>query len=159
MRLIADTFTHNLQSVGHHNKSIRIDFTNHFLETGKLGKCNDVIKNMQLLAGVSAGAVYLENAFNRGPHVLTVIKEKDRIVHVEHIFQDGFDYKGHLTNRDRTEWGERELLADIYNSRGNGLFEKEAFPEALIQYEKAIELNPRYENARLNKAIVKQKLS
>ncbi len=110
-------------------------------------------------AEVSAGTLYLKNAFDIGPHVLTVIKKDDRTIDVENIFPNGFDYKGHLENRTRTEWGGQELVADIYNSRGNELFERGACHDALIQYEKSIELNPQYETAHLNKAIVLQKLS
>jgi len=110
-------------------------------------------------ASVSAGAFFMENAFDKGPHVLTFIKKDDRIIDVENIFPNGFDYKGHLDNSARIEWGGKELVADIYNSRGNDLFEERAFHEALIQYEKAVKLNPHYEKARLNKAIVLQKLS
>jgi tetratricopeptide (TPR) repeat protein len=110
-------------------------------------------------AGVSAEALYLENAIDIGPHVLTVIKTNDKIIDVENIFPNGFDYKGHMDSRGRTEWRGQDLVADIYNSRGNELFERGAFHESLIQYEKAVELNPQYENARINKAIVLEQLS
>ncbi len=110
-------------------------------------------------AGVTARTIFMENAFDMGPHVLTVIKKDNRIIAVENIFKSGFDYKGHPDSLTGTKWGDQELVADIYNSRGNEFFEKDAFHEALIQYKKAVVLNPQYETACLNKAIVLQKLS
>lgn len=56
-------------------------------------------------------------------------------------------------------WGDREVVADIYHSVGNELFEKDELTKALINYDKAINLNPRYEKAQLNKAILIDKLS
>jgi len=109
-------------------------------------------------SGIQANAVYLEDAFAIGPHVLSSLLMDDRTVDVENIFPYGFDYQGHLKNPSRTTWGDRELVADIYVSVGNKCFEKGKLTEALKNYEKAIALNPEYEKAHLNKSIVMGKL-
>jgi len=108
--------------------------------------------------GVNAQALYLENAFGVGPHVLTLLKTKEFTIDIENILRDGFDYKGHLNNPSRTQWGDRELVADIYHSLGNEFFKKDEFVEALKNYNMAINLNPQYEKARLNKAILLDKM-
>jgi len=71
---------------------------------------------------------------------------------------DGFDYRGHRVQRERIRWGDRELIADIYHSVANELFEKGDFVEALKNYDMAIRFNPQYEKARLNKEILLDKL-
>ena len=111
--------------------------------------------------GIKAGASYLENAFDFeiGPHVLTTIRTKASTIDIENILPGGFDYKGHLSNPSRTRWGNKELVADIYHSIGNEYFEGGEFTEALKNYEMAIRLNPRYEKARLNKAILLDRMS
>ena len=96
----------------------------------------------------------MENAFGIGPHVLTLVKTEGFLIDVENILMDGFDFKGHLANPSRIRWGNRELVADIFHSLGNQFFEKGKFTEALEHYEKAIQYNPRYEKAHLNKAIL-----
>jgi tetratricopeptide (TPR) repeat protein len=107
---------------------------------------------------VHADALYLENAFGMGPHVLTLLQTEASTIDIENILPDGFDYKGHLNNPSRTKWGDKELVADIYHSIGNELFPKSKFAEALENYEKALRLNPRYEKAHLNKAILLDKM-
>ena len=111
--------------------------------------------------GIKAEASYLENAFDFeiGSHVLSTIQTKASAIDIENILPGGFDYKGHLGNSSRTRWGDQELVADIYLSMGNECFEKEEFTEALKNYEMAIRLNPRYEKARLNKAILLDRMS
>ena len=104
--------------------------------------------------GMDAEALYLENAFGRGPHVLTIFRAKESMIDIENILPDGFDYKGHLNDPSRTGWGDTELVADIYHSRGNEFFEKGDYIEALRSYDRAMSLNPLYERARLNRAIV-----
>jgi tetratricopeptide (TPR) repeat protein len=104
--------------------------------------------------GVDAQAVYLENAFNIGPHVLTVLRIGDLTIDVENILPDGFDYKGHKQDPTRVRWGDKALVADVYQSRGTELFQKGQFETGLENYEMALKLNPRYEKARLNKAIL-----
>ena len=109
--------------------------------------------------GIKANAIYIENAFDIGPHVLTLISIDDNTIDIENILPNGFDYKGHLDNPSRIKWGDKELVADIYLSLGNECSEKGEFPEALRNYEKAIALNPEYEKAHLNKAIVMGKMA
>jgi tetratricopeptide (TPR) repeat protein len=109
-------------------------------------------------AGIVAGAVHLENAFERGPHVLSTLLIGDSIIDIENSLSHGFDYKEHLNNPSRHVWGDRELVADIYLSRGNDYFELSNYDQALASYETTISLNPHYERALLNKAIVLDKM-
>lgn len=108
--------------------------------------------------GIFSEALYIENAFGRGPHVLTLLSVENSFIEVENILPDGFDYKGHLDNSSRVRWGEKELVADIYHSVGNELFFKGAYMEALRNYDKALYLNPRYEKARMNRLILLGKM-
>ena len=107
---------------------------------------------------INAEALYLENAFGIGPHVLTLLQIEEFLIDIENILPNGFDYKGHFDNSTRTRWGDRELVADIYHSLGNEFFEKGQWSEALKSYDMAIYLNPQYEKARLNKAILIDKM-
>jgi tetratricopeptide (TPR) repeat protein len=108
--------------------------------------------------GIYAEALYLENGFEMGPHVLTVLKTEEFLIDIENILQEGFNYKGHLDDPSRTRWGDRELVADIYHSFGNELFSKGELIKALENYEMTLHLNPRYEKAHLNKVIVLDKI-
>lgn len=103
--------------------------------------------------GIYAGALNLENAFGKGPHVLTALKIDEDLVDVENILPHGFDYHGHINNPSRASWGDKELVADIYLSMGNLLFDKGRFDEALENYDRAVDLNSEYEKARINRAI------
>ncbi|MFH1487776.1 MAG: tetratricopeptide repeat protein [Pseudomonadota bacterium] len=107
--------------------------------------------------GIMAGALYIDNAFDIGPHVLTSLAIENVHIDIENIFVQGFDYKGHLHHPSRTRWGDRELIADVYLSLGNECYDKGKFTEALSHYEKAVELNPKYENAHLNRAMLIEK--
>jgi len=98
-------------------------------------------------------AVQLEDAFGLGPHVFTVLHVLGRSIDIENVFPHGFDYCGHLGNPQRQEWGDRELIADIYHSIANSLFEQRELERAIESYDKAIRLNPKYTKARLNKGI------
>jgi len=109
--------------------------------------------------GIDTEALYIENAFGRGPHVLTILQTEESLIDIENIFSDGFDYKGHLNNPSRTRWGSRELVADIYHSVGNEVFEKGEWIEALKNYDRAIHLNPHYEKAYLNKVILVDRMN
>jgi tetratricopeptide (TPR) repeat protein len=109
--------------------------------------------------GVHAKALQLEYAFDIGPHVLSLLPGGHADIHIENILKQGFDYKGHLNNPSGTKWGDREIVADIYHSVGNELFEKGEHIDALRNYEMAVSLNPGYEKAHLNKAILVDKLS
>jgi len=108
--------------------------------------------------GIHSDALYLENAFGIGPHVLTVLKAGQRTIEVENILPEGFDYNGHYNNPSRTLWRDKELIADINHSMGNEYFEKGELSSALLSYNLAIRLNPRYQKARLNKVILLDKL-
>lgn len=108
--------------------------------------------------GISAGALYLENAFGIRPHVLSLLQTDESIIDIENILLDGFDYKGHLDNPSRIRWGNKELVADIYHTLGNEFYSKGEFAKALENYDMAIRLNPHYEKARLNKAILLNKI-
>ncbi len=108
--------------------------------------------------GICAEALYLENAFGTGPHVLTLLKIAKPFVDVENILPDGFDYRGHHAHPARILWGDRELVADIYHSVANELFEKGDFVKALKNYDSAITFNPQYEKAHVNRAILLDKM-
>jgi len=106
---------------------------------------------------IYAKALYIENAFGIGPHVLTLLRTEKNFIDVENILPDGFDYRGHHAHPARTGWGDRELIADIYHSVANEHFEKGDFVEALKNYDMAISFNPLYEKAHLNRAILLDK--
>ena len=108
--------------------------------------------------GVHAKALQLEYAFGIGPHVLSLLPGGHADIHIENILKQGFDYKGHLNISSGTKWGDQEIVADIYHSLGNELFEKGELMGALRNYEMAVNLNPGYEKAHLNKAILVDKL-
>jgi len=108
--------------------------------------------------GIYAEVLYLENAFGTGPHVLTLLKIEKSFIDVENILPDGFDYRGYHAHPARTLWGDRELIADIYHSVANELFEKGDFVEALKNYNIAITFNPQYEKAHVNRAILLDKM-
>ena len=107
---------------------------------------------------IEAGALYLENAFGIGPHVLTLLPDRESLIDIENILPDGFDYKGHLKDPSREKWGDRELVADIYHSLGNQYFGKGEWRGALKNYDTAIRLNPHHEKAHLNKTILLDKM-
>jgi tetratricopeptide (TPR) repeat protein len=107
---------------------------------------------------IHAEALSIENAFEIGPHVLTLLQTEKNVIDIENILPDGFDYKGHHTHPARTEWGDRELIADIYHSVANEHFEEGNFTEALKNFDRAIRFNPQYEKAHLNKAILLDKM-
>lgn len=108
--------------------------------------------------GIQAEALYLEHAFGIGPHVLTLLRVNDSTIDIDHLTHDGFDYKGHLQDPERTPWGDEELVADIYHSAGNEDFEKGRLPAALKNYNESLRLNPAYERAQLNRTILLDRL-
>ena len=103
---------------------------------------------------IHADALYLENAFDIGPHVLTLLKTGKEMIDIENIFPHGFNFQHHHNDPSRTSWGDRELVSDIYLSIGNEFFVKGQWNEALARYDRALILNHRYEKAHLNRAIV-----
>jgi tetratricopeptide (TPR) repeat protein len=110
------------------------------------------------LIGIEPEVVYLEDSLGLRPHVLTLLRIDHTGIEIENMFPDGFDYGGYVNESSRTIWGHKELVADIYHSVGTELFEKGALSEALINYDKALELNPQYERARLNKIILADRM-
>lgn len=106
------------------------------------------------MIGIEAETLHLENAFGIGPHVLTILRVDDFIIDIENSLPDGFDYKRHKQDPSRIEWGNKELVADIYQSMGTELFEKGDFGEALKNYDIALKYNPGYEKAVLNRDIL-----
>ena len=108
--------------------------------------------------GINAGAVWLEYAFGIGPHVLTVLHTKARMFDIENILPEGFDYEGHLDDHSRRLWGDKELVADLHHSLCNESSEKGRFDVALRHYDSALRLNPQYERAHLNKAILLERM-
>jgi tetratricopeptide (TPR) repeat protein len=103
---------------------------------------------------IYAEALYVEDAFGIGPHVLTLLQTEKTVIDVENILPEGFGYRGHYNHPARTRWADRELVADIYHSLANEHFEKGDFVDALRKYDMAITFNPQYEKAHLNKTIL-----
>jgi tetratricopeptide (TPR) repeat protein len=81
--------------------------------------------------------------------VLSLVYTEEGPLQVENILPDGFDYKAHPEEK-QIVWGDKELVADIYNSRGSESFSEGNLTEALYFYRKALTLNPVYTKARLN---------
>ena len=115
---------------------------------------NCLLRKMDIMAE----ALYLEDGFGRGPHVLTFLRIAESPIDVENVLRDGFDYKGHLSNTLRVRWGDRELVADIHLSQGNELFKAGEFAQALKSYNAALHFNPKYEKAYLNRLILIDKM-
>ena len=131
-------------------------------DTPVVGNCLGltVLYNCLLMRlDINAEALYLENAFDVGPHVLSLLVINNDKVDIENVFPNGFDYRDHLHNTSRRRWGDKELVADIYLRSGNECFEKEKPDEALENYDKSIILNPEYETAHLNRTILLEKMS
>ncbi len=148
------------RSQGHHELHDVIDLQIN-REEQAVGNClgltilyNSLLRRMD----IHADALHLENAFGIGPHVLTLLPSGDSEIDIENILSEGFDYKGHLSNPTRTRWGDQELVADIHHSLGNENLRNKNLSEALRHYDRAIRLNPGYEKAHLNKAILMEKL-
>lgn len=122
----------------------------------KVGNCLGLTLLYNVLAqrfGLKVKAIHVEDALGQGPHVFSILETGQGSVDIEHIFPNGFDFKGHMDNPHRTLWGDVELIADIYHSTGNKFFEQGNHEEAVQCYSKAIRLNPKYTKARLNRAL------
>jgi len=122
----------------------------------KVGNCLGLTVLYHVLAqrlGLKVKAVHVEDAFGQGPHVFSILYTSSGTVDIEHILPNGFDFESHLHNPHRTGWGDAELIADIYHSIGNRLFEQGSHEEAVQNYSKAIRLNPKYAKAYLNRGI------
>lgn len=125
-------------------------------EIDNVGNCLGLTVLFNVLAhrfGLKVQAVHLEYAFGIGPHVFTVLYADSLPIDIEHSLSYGFDYRGHKSNPQREEWGDRELVADIYHSVANVFAEHGRWEDAIGCYDKAIHLNPKYTRARLNKGI------
>ena len=125
-------------------------------ETEIVGNCLGLTVLFNVLAqrfGLKVKAVHLEYAFGIGPHVFTVLHAESRSIDIEHSLPYGFDYRGHKGTPQREEWGDRELVADIYHSVANSSAEQGDWEDAIEGYDKALRLNPEYNKARLNKGI------
>lgn len=103
--------------------------------------------------GLSVRAVYLESFSGPGPHVCSLLVLDGKTIDIENIFINGFEYHAHRNAPTRQEWGDRELIADIYNSAGSELFAAGKMERAIENYEKAIQLNPKYNRPLLNKGM------
>ena len=125
-------------------------------EVDEVGNCLGLTLLYNVLGqrfNLEVRAVQLEDAFGLGPHVFTVLYVAGNSIDVENVFPHGFDYRGHVDNPERNEWGDGELIADVYHSIANSLFERLELESAIESYDKAIRLNPKYTKARLNKGI------
>lgn len=124
--------------------------------SGPVGNCLGLTILYNSLArhlGLNVGAVHLEKAFHGVPHVFTQFVTDGSQIDIEHVSPDGFNHTGHQDNPEREFWGDDELIADIYLSRGNVLFIARKWLDAIICYNMALELNPKYQKAELNRAM------
>lgn len=122
----------------------------------KVGNCLGLTILYNVLAQrfrLAVRAVYLENAFGRGPHTFSVLDIDNRTIDIENIFPHGFDYQDHRKATRREDWRDCELIADMYHSAGNELSASGDWERAIDDYDKALALNPGYSRAYLNKGI------
>jgi tetratricopeptide (TPR) repeat protein len=122
----------------------------------RVGNCLGLTILYNVLAhdfGLDATAVHLEEAFGRGPHVFTTLHFTGLTIDVENILPGGFDYRGHHGIAGREEWGDRQLIADLYHSMGTAYFERGRYEYAVALYEKALRLHPGYVRAHLNRGM------
>jgi len=103
--------------------------------------------------GLEVEAIYLDDAFGIGPHVLTLLRTGERPIDVENMLPHGFDYAGHRDCPRRRQWGNKELVADVYHSMGNRFFHRGELERAIQSYDEAIRLSPSYATPRFNKGI------
>jgi len=130
-------------------------------DTQTVGNCLGLTllyNSLLLRMGIKAEALYLEDAFEIGPHVLTILRIRGSMIDVENILPNGFGYKGHVNNPSRIRWQDKDLVADIYHSAGNESFQRGDLSAALNYYNAAITLNPHYERACVNRAILLDKI-
>jgi len=89
---------------------------------GPVGNCLGLTILYNILAqkfGLKIKTIWMEEAFGITPHVFSVLHSEQRIIEIENIFPSGFDFKEYLDNPHREEWGDEELVVDIYNSKFN----------------------------------------
>lgn len=122
----------------------------------KVGNCLGLTLLYNVLAqrvGLDVQAVYLEAVAGRLSHVISMLVSGQKRIDIDNIFPDGFDTKDYLDSSLRVEWGDAELIADVYHSIGWELHEKGKLEDAVVNYSKAIWLNPKYVKAYLNRGI------
>jgi tetratricopeptide (TPR) repeat protein len=122
----------------------------------RVGNCLGLTVLYNALAqkyGLEMKAVYLEEAHGRRSHVFSTFVSGNITIDIDNIFPNGFDSKDHLDNPERVLWGNSELIADIYHSIGWALHEQGKLDNAILNYSKAIRLNPKYAKAYLNRGI------
>lgn len=102
--------------------------------------------------GLKTVAIHMEEAFSRGPHVLSLLYTETGQVQIENIFPDGLDYLSHPGEK-QVIWDGKALVADIYNSSGTESFLKGHLAQALTCYEKALAVSPGYLKAQINLGI------
>ena len=149
-----ETTPHRYKSEGHCKLTAVIDAQ--YRNDKDIGNCLGLTVLYNVIAqmfGLSVKAVYLESAFGPGPHVCSLLVLNGKTIDIENIFLNGFDYHAHRNAPTREEWGDRELIADIYASVGNDLFAAGKMNRAIENYEKAIQLNPKYNRPLLNKGM------
>lgn len=123
--------------------------------TDEVGNCLGLTLLFNVLAkrlGLKVEAVYLDDEFGDSPHVRSVVVIQGRPTDVEHMSPEGYDFQDTRSGIRRVSWGDRELIADIYHSRGNLLFQQGKLEGAVANYEKSVLLNPRYTKAYINAA-------
>jgi len=122
----------------------------------RVGNCLGLTVLYNALAqkyGLEMKAIYLEEAHGRRSHVFSTFVRGNVTIDIDNIFPNGFDSKDHLDNPERVLWGNSELIADIYHSIGWALHEQGKLDNAIMNYSKAIRLNPKYAKAYLNRGI------
>jgi tetratricopeptide (TPR) repeat protein len=122
----------------------------------RVGNCLGLTVLYNVLAqnfGLDMKAVYLEEAHGRLSHVFSTFVRGNITTDIDNIFPFGFDFKDHLDNPERVLWGNSGLIADIYHSIGWALHEQGKLEGAILNYSKAIRLNPKYAKAYLNRGI------
>jgi tetratricopeptide (TPR) repeat protein len=149
-----ETTPHRYKSEGHCKLTAVIDAQ--YRNDKDIGNCLGLTALYNVIAqmfGLTVKAVYLESTFGSGPHVCSLLMLNEKTIDIENIFLNGFDYHAHRNAPTREEWSDRELIADIYNSVGSELFAAGKMNRAIENYEKAIQLNPKYSRPLLNKGM------
>ncbi|MBI4333738.1 MAG: tetratricopeptide repeat protein [Chloroflexi bacterium] len=122
---------------------------------GPAGNCLGLTILFNVLArrlGLKVEATYLEDEFGNRSHVISVVRAAGRTVEVEHMFPGGYDCFRDFGGL-KARWGDGELVADVYLSEGNVLFDRGQVDAALECYRRSLALNPGYRKACINAAM------